>query len=101
MPVDKPCEDLLVAQQQIVEIAKELSQEVHLIVMDEPSAALTPRGLKWLFGIICELKAKVIGVIYISHRLVKIVEIVDRTTAFRNGRQGLIELMVDREIDED
>jgi len=83
-----------------------------MIVMDEPSAALTPRELKWLFGIICDLKAKVIGVIYISYRLVEIVEIADRTTALRNGRQvadmrvtdisrqGLIELMVGREIEE-
>ena len=111
VPVDARCETLSVAQQQIVEIAKALSQDVRLIVMDEPSAALTPNEVQRLFDIIRDLKAKGIGVIYISHRLDEIFEIADRITVLRDGqhvgdanvtdidRQKMIEMMVGREIE--
>ena len=74
------------AQQQIVEIAKALSQDARLIVMDEPSAALTPNEVQRLFAIIRDLTAKGIGVIYISHRLDEIFEIADRVTVLRDGQ---------------
>lgn len=111
VPIDLPCGDLSVAQQQIVEIAKVLSQDVRLIVMDEPSAALTPQEVARLFEIIRDLKQSGIGVIYISHRLDEIFEISDRVIILRDGevvgesatdrltRQRMIELMVGREID--
>jgi ABC-type sugar transport system ATPase subunit len=111
IPVDMRCADLSVAQQQIVEIAKALSQDVRLIVMDEPSAALTPKEVDRLFDIIRDLKAKGIGVIYISHRVGEIFQIADRITVLRDGqpvgdslvseisRQRLIEMMVGREIE--
>lgn len=111
IPVDARCGDLSVAQQQIVEIAKALSQDVRLIVMDEPSAALTPTEVAKLFNIIRDLKTKDIGVIYISHRLDEIFEIADRITVLRDGqhvgdadiadvsRQSMIEMMVGREIE--
>jgi len=107
---DTPCGELAVAQQQIVEIAKALSQDVRLIVMDEPSAALTPQEVSYLFKIIRDLKARGIGVIYISHRLDEIFEIADRVIVLRDGenvgqspiseltRQRMIEMMVGREI---
>ena len=110
VPLDARCGDLSVAQQQIVEIAKALSQDVKLIVMDEPSAALTPQEVEHLFQIIRDLQARDIGVIYISHRLDEILEIADRITVLRDGehvadshvtkinRTGLIEMMVGREI---
>ncbi len=110
VPLDARCGDLSVAQQQIVEIAKALSQDVKLIVMDEPSAALTPQEVEHLFQIIRDLQARDIGVIYISHRLDEIFEIADRITVLRDGehvadshvtkinRTGLIEMMVGREI---
>ena len=110
IPIDTPCADLSVAQQQIVEIAKALSQDVRLIVMDEPSAALTPQEVNRLFKIIRDLKQRGIGVIYISHRLDEIFEIADRVLVLRDGqpageaaignltRNRMIELMVGREI---
>lgn len=109
--VDARCCDLSVAQQQIVEIAKSLSQDVRLIVMDEPSAALTPKEVERLFAIIRDLQAREIGVIYISHRLDEIFLIADRITVLRDGqhvgdhhvseisRKRLIEMMVGREIE--
>jgi ribose transport system ATP-binding protein len=111
VPVDTPCGRLSVAQQQIVEIAKALSQNVRLIVMDEPSAALTPQEVDRLFAIVRDLQAQGIGVIYISHRLDEIFAIADRVTFLRDGehvgdadvegltRQKMIEMMVGRTID--
>lgn len=110
IPIEAPCGELSVAQQQIVEIAKALSQDVRLIVMDEPSAALTPEEVSRLFGIIGDLKQSGIGVIYISHRLDEVFEIADRVLILRDGevvgesatehltRQRMIEMMVGREI---
>ncbi len=113
IPLNVPCAQLSVAQQQIVEIAKALSQDVRLIVMDEPSAALTPIEVRRLFEIIRDLKAKQIGIIYISHRLDEIFEIADRIMVLRDGqhvaeaspsdmtRRQLIEMMVGREIEDE
>jgi ribose transport system ATP-binding protein len=103
--------DLTVAQQQIVEIAKALAQQARLIVMDEPTAALTGREVETLFGIIRELKARGTAVIYVSHRLDEIFAICDRATIMRDGehvaslpvasltRERLIELMVGRKLE--
>lgn len=105
-----PCRQLSVAQQQIVEIAKALSLDARIIVMDEPSATLTSEEVQRLFEIIRELKADGRGVIYISHRLEEIYQIADRITVLRDGvrvgerridqvsRNDLIELMVGREL---
>lgn len=111
IPLDSPCENLSVAQQQIVEIAKALSHDVRLLVMDEPSAALTPVEVRKLFDIIGDLRSRGIAVIYISHRLDEIFEVADRVTVLRDGqhigdrdieeltRERLIEMMVGREIE--
>ncbi|HUS40772.1 MAG TPA: ATP-binding cassette domain-containing protein, partial [Pirellulales bacterium] len=108
IPVDTPCQQLSVAQQQIVEIAKALSQDVRLLVMDEPSATLSPQEMGRLFDIIRDLKAQGIGVIYISHRLDEVFDIADRVMVLRDGqnvgdaaidqmtRGRLIEMMVGR-----
>ena len=110
---DAPCRSLSVAQQQLVEIAKALSQEARIIVMDEPSAALTAQEVESLFAIVRDLKAHGIGVVYISHRLDEIFEIADRVTVMRDGewiateptehltRERLIELMVGRKIEQE
>ncbi len=109
-PAD-PCRDLTVAQQQIVEIAKALASDARIIVMDEPSATLTPQEVQRLFGVVRELKAQGIGVIYISHRLEEVFEIADRVTVLRDGagvgtkriseltRESMIELMVGRKLE--
>lgn len=113
IPLDVPVGQLSVAQQQLVEIAKALSQQVKLLVMDEPSAALTPQETESLFAIIADLKAQGIGIIYISHRLEEIERLADRVTVLRDGRHvgdrsiadvnrsELIELMVGRSIAEE
>lgn len=111
LPVSTPCAALSVAQQQIVEIAKALAHDVRLLVMDEPTAALTPTEVEKLFAVIAQLKRSGIGIIYISHRLNEIFEIADRVTVLRDGqnagdaplqdvtRRRLIEMMVGREIE--
>lgn len=103
-------EDLSVAQRQMVEIAKALSIEADILVMDEPTASLTDRETKILFDIIRRMKAEGIGIIYISHRMSELFEIADRVTVMRDGRhigtldirsttrEHLIAMMVGREL---
>jgi len=104
------CRQLSIAEQQVVEIAKALSVDARIIVMDEPTAALTPVEVERLFAVIRELKSRGIGIIYVSHRLGEVLEIADRVTVLRDGetvgelpiqevtRDGLIELMVGRNL---
>ncbi len=113
VPIDQHCGRLSIAQQQIVEILKALSQDAQLIVMDEPSAALTTHEVARLFDMIRDLKSRGIGVIYISHRLDEVFEIADRVAVLRDGqfvgeapareltRQRLIEMMVGRSIEDE
>ncbi|MDW6026167.1 sugar ABC transporter ATP-binding protein [Mesorhizobium sp. BAC0120] len=75
-----------IAQMQLVEIAKALGYESKLLILDEPTATLTPPEINRLFQIIKRLKAKGVTIIYISHRLHEIFEIGDRVTVLRNGR---------------
>lgn len=108
---ETPCRRLSVAQQQAVEIAKALSLDARIIVMDEPSATLTPQEVEKLFAIIRDLKRQGIGVIYVSHRLEEIFTIADRVQVLRDGqyvdalptsqvtRPQLIEKMVGRKLD--
>ena len=110
MDLDVPCRKLTTAQQQLVEIAKALAFDARIIVMDEPSAALTSHEVERLFEIIRELKRQGIGIIYISHRLEEVFAITDRVTVLRDGmnvggkligeisRHEMIELMVGREL---
>ena len=107
---DIPCHRLTTAQQQLVEIAKALAFEARIIVMDEPSAALTSHEVERLFEIIRDLQKHSIGIIYISHRLDEIFKIADRVTVLRDGtdvgerpigqltREQMIEMMVGREL---
>ncbi len=107
------CRDLTVAQQQGVEIAKALSSEARILVMDEPSAVLTGAELEKLFSIIRELQARGIGIIYISHRLEEVDELADRLVVLRDGkwigertvsetsRSELIEMMVGRPLEKE
>ena len=78
--------ELGVAQQQVVEIAKALSQNARILVMDEPTAALSDREIERLFDRVRALKATGVAVIYISHRLQEIAAIGDRVTVLRDGR---------------
>lgn len=103
---------LPVAKQQLVSIAKALSLEAKVIILDEPSAVLTNVELKRLFEIIQDLKKEGRGIVYISHRLEEIFEIGDRVTVLRNGglvgtkdirettKELLIKMMVGKDIAE-
>lgn len=102
---------LTVAEKQMVEIAKALSRNSRIILMDEPSATLTKKELDALFQIIRDLKAQGIAVIYISHRMEEIFEICETVTVMRDGQiigtrdvasvssDELVKMMVGRELD--
>ncbi len=77
---------LCVAQCQMVEIAKALSLDATVLIMDEPTSSLTEQEAQLLFKVIRDLKAEGTGIIYISHRLDEMAEIVDRVTVLRDGR---------------
>jgi len=103
-------ETLGVAKMQLVEIAKALSGESKVLILDEPTAALTPNEIGRLFGILARLKARGVTILYISHRLQEVFEIGDRITILRNGRKvatvpareasipEIVRLMVGREM---
>ena len=103
---------LSVAQQQMTEIAKALSQNAQIIAMDEPTSALTEREVEHLFDIIRSLKSEGVAIIFVSHRLEEIFQIADRITVLRDGkyvgtkrieetnRDEVITMMVGREIKE-
>ncbi|HHV62767.1 MAG TPA: sugar ABC transporter ATP-binding protein [Firmicutes bacterium] len=79
---------LTVAERQIVEIARALSAEAKILIMDEPTAALTDREIKRLFEVVEGLKSKGVGIIYISHRLEEVFRIADRVMVLRDGRNA-------------
>jgi ABC-type sugar transport system ATPase subunit len=101
-----------VAEQQIVAIARALVGEAQAVIMDEPTSSLTERETRQLFGIIEDLTAEGVGVVYISHRLEEIFEISDRITVLRDGHhiktapateldaEELVRLMVGRPLNE-
>ncbi|MEP0766646.1 MAG: sugar ABC transporter ATP-binding protein, partial [Fimbriimonadia bacterium] len=105
-----PIERLSVAQQQMVEIAKAVSQDARVIVMDEPSATLTEHELTKLFELIRRLRDSGTCVVYISHRLEEVFEVCDRATVLRDGQviesravpdwthDDIVRAMVGREI---
>lgn len=93
-----PVERLSVAQMQMVEIARALSTESKLLIMDEPTASLTSKEITRLFEIIHRLKARGVTIIYISHRLQEIYEIGDRFTVLRNGQKVATGVLKDTQI---
>ncbi len=111
MDVRTPVRELSVAQKQMIEIAKALSQNAKLIIMDEPSAALTNKDLKTFFDVIRGLKKKGMTIIYISHKLEELFELCDEVTVFRDGtvidtcpiseltKESIIAKMVGRSMD--
>ena len=102
--------ELSVAEQQMVEIAKAVSLDASILIMDEPTSALTEKEIKELFARIRKLKAAGVSIIYISHRMEELFEIGDRVTVLRDGRlvgtreirevekSDLIRMMVNREL---
>jgi ribose transport system ATP-binding protein len=107
-----PTINLPVSQQQMVEICKTLSMNAKIVIMDEPTSALTEKEIEDLFNVITLLKEQGKGIIYISHRLEELSRIVDRVTILRDGKyvktlnfkdtnlQEIISLMVGRTLTE-
>jgi inositol transport system ATP-binding protein len=104
--------DLSVAEQQMVEIARALSMQSKLIIMDEPTSALSEKEVVLLFNIIRELKKQGLSIIFVTHRLEEVMEICDRITVLRDGRNAgeanvkdigiphIIRMMVGRSVDD-
>jgi D-xylose transport system ATP-binding protein len=86
LDVRTPVGNLGIGQQQLVEIAKALSHEARILVLDEPTAALTDAEVETLFVILNKLRARGVGMIYISHKLDEVFRMSDRITVLRDGR---------------
>lgn len=108
--VDAPVERLAPGQKQMVEIARALSLEAKVIIMDEPTSSLTQGETDRLYEVIDELRRSGVGVVYISHRLAEVKRVADRVTVLRDGRNAgeldkasishdaLVKLMVGRDL---
>ena len=104
--------ELRVAEQQLVEIARALSRQARLIVMDEPTSALSPAEIDNLFSVIERLNRRGVAIVYVSHKLDEIYRIADRVTVFRDGQRvvtarvtetkprDLVRWMVGRDLEE-
>ncbi len=102
---------LAIGQQQLVEIAKALSVDARLLIMDEPSSSLSQRETERLFGVVRDLAARGVSVVYISHRLAEIEQLADRVAVLKDGRNSgvlhrgeieraaMVRLMVGRELE--
>lgn len=112
IPLDAVMSSLSVGQQQMIEIAKAFMVDARLIIMDEPTAALTPSETDFLFEIIRKLKSEGVSMVYISHRMEEIFELCDRITILRDGEyigdkniadtdmNEIVKMMIGREIGE-
>jgi ribose transport system ATP-binding protein len=110
LDVSRPVRELSIAAQQMVEVAKAISLDARILIMDEPTSALTEREIAELFTRIRQLKAAGVAIVYISHRMEELFEIGDRVTVLRDGKNvatrdiadvtkaELIRLMANREL---
>ena len=108
---NRTIERLRVGQRQLIEIAKALSLDARVLIMDEPTSALSDSEVEYLFGVIRGLREHDVAVVYISHRLGEVFDIVDRVTVMRDGqvvgssiaeeitRRKLISMMVGRDLE--
>ena len=112
IPIDAVMSDLSVGQQQMVEICKALMVDAKVIIMDEPTAALTESETEGLFKVIESLRKKGVSIVYISHRMEEIFQLCDRITILRDGSyidtkeikditmDDVVQMMIGREIGE-
>jgi len=110
--VNRTAETLSVGLQQLVEIAKALSLNARVLIMDEPTASLTDREIGTLFGIMTDLKSRGVGIVYVSHRMEEIFKICDKVSVLRDGHfvgersvaqtsfEEVVKMMVGRELKE-
>ena len=111
VPSRTPLSKLSIAQQQLVEIAKALSQQARILIMDEPTSSLTLSETERLMAVVKDLRAQGVSVIYISHRLGEVRELADRVVALRDGRNAgtlareeithdrMVKMMVGRDLE--
>jgi ribose transport system ATP-binding protein len=111
IPVDRPLHTFSTAQKQLVEIARALSQNTQLLIMDEPTSSLTLAETARLMQLVNDLRSAGVSVVYISHRLEEIERIADRVVVLRDGknagelkrseisRDRMVQLMVGRDLD--
>lgn len=85
--VDRRICDLTISSQQMVEIARAISRDAKLILMDEPTSSLSGSEVKTLFELIRRLRAKGVSIVFVSHRLEEVLQIVDRVAVMRDGRR--------------
>lgn len=112
VPLDLPVVQLSIASQQFVEIAKALSLNARILILDEPTATLTPSEVEHLFKVMRDLRDQGVAIVFISHHLEEIFEICDRITVLRDGdyvgtketaqidTNRLVEMMVGRRIEQ-
>ncbi|MFN8549016.1 MAG: sugar ABC transporter ATP-binding protein [Candidatus Eisenbacteria bacterium] len=110
LDLDRPVKELGVGQQQMIEIARALAKEASILVLDEPTAALSESDAARLFVLLRELRARGVSLVYISHRIEEILGLADRVTVLRDGRsistaradaltrEAIIAAMVGREV---
>ena len=104
-------ETLSIGQRQMIEIARALSREAALVIMDEPTSSLTATETERLFAVVRELKSRGLGVVFISHRLTEVMAVADRVIVLKDGRNSgclakeeisrerIVQLMVGRDLD--
>ena len=109
-PTDTKVSDLTIGHQQLIEIAKALSVDARVIIMDEPTSSLSLKETQNLFEVVTQLKSQGISIVYISHRLGEVKELADRVTVLRDGEnagelakeeinhQAIVKLMVGRDL---
>lgn len=108
--VDEPQSSLSIGQRQLVEIAKALSLEAKVLIMDEPTSSLTAGETERLIEVVRDLRAQGVAVVYVSHRLNEVKELADRVVVFRDGKnagaldteqitpQAMVRLMIGRDV---
>ena len=95
-----PVRDLGIAQMQMVEVAKALSLQSKILIMDEPTASLTGRETEMLFSVMRRMKAEGVAIIYISHHLEEVLEVADRATILRDGANVTVVDVASTTLDE-
>ena len=110
VPTNTPLRSLSTAQKQLVEIARALSQNARLLIMDEPTSSLTLSETERLMRVVADLRSSGVGVVYISHRLTEVERLADRVVVLRDGRNAgelhrgqitrdrMVQLMVGRDL---
>ena len=102
LPLEKEAQDCSVGQQQLTEIVRMLMLDAQIVIMDEPTAALSERETEVLFRVLGQMRAKGVGIIYISHRMEEVFELCDTVTVMRDGMaistQPVAETTMDRVV---